>query len=277
MHSRQLRAVYGWDSGLTRQTNEDSILCVHFDITTHAGSLSAGLFAVADGMGGHNAGEIASDIAVKCLAAYCIPALTSNTGRDPLSILAAAYRETNNAVLAHAGNDDFRGMGTTLTTAVIIGSDIFMGHIGDSRCYIINDREIIQITKDHSTVQLLVDEGIITREQAWNHPHKNEITRVIGLNDETEPDFHHLKLYSGDTILLCSDGLCGVLPTDIIAATIRNAPGLQEACDTLIQQANTSGGPDNISVIIVQPDNLPSWRAVIESQTFVRSINVECD
>jgi serine/threonine protein phosphatase PrpC len=267
-----LETGYCWDTGLLREINEDSILCTSFDVVTHKGGISVGLFAVADGMGGHSAGEIASDLAIKSLQAGCISGLTDPCPAPPLSILATAVKEANSKVLDAASDRDLQGMGTTLTAALIIGSDLYIVHIGDSRCYVINSWETIQITKDHSFVQQLVDEGTITLEQARNHPRRNEITRVLGYSQDVEPDMHHIKLYAGDNVLLCSDGLHSVLTSNTIAETILGSPNTNQACIDLAAQANLGGGPDNISVIVIRPSNLPSWQAVIEAETGIRRL-----
>ena len=272
MREDRLETGYSWDTGLLRELNEDSILCTSFDLRTHLGVVSAGLFAVADGMGGHNAGEIASDLAIRTFHAECISGLLAQSPAPPLSILAAAFDEANSEVLDAASDRDLQGMGTTLTAALVIGGDMYVAHIGDSRCYVINTRETIQVTKDHSVVQQLVDAGTITPEQARNHPRRNEITRVLGYSRDTVPDLHHVKLYAGDNILLCSDGLCGVLPSNKISETVIGSPNPNQACIDLTAQANLAGGPDNISVIIVKPGNLPSWQAVITAQTSIRRI-----
>jgi len=268
----RLETGYSWDTGLLRGVNEDSILCTSFDLRTHLGSVSAGLFAVADGMGGHSAGEVASDLATRTLHASCISGLLAECPAPPLSILAAAFDEANSKVLDSASDRELKGMGTTLTAVLVIGGDMYIAHIGDSRCYVINTREAIQVTKDHSVVQQLVDTGTITPEQARNHPRRNEITRVLGYSRDIVPDLHHVKLYAGDNILLCSDGLHGVLPSNKIVETVTGSPNPDHACIGLTAQANLAGGPDNISVIIVKPGNLPSWQAVVMVQTSIRTI-----
>jgi serine/threonine protein phosphatase PrpC len=269
---RRLETGYSWDTGLLRQINEDSILCTSFDLRTHLGLVSAGLFAVADGMGGHSAGEVASDIAIRTLHTSCVAGLLTQSPAPPLSILATAFDEVNNQVLNAASDKVLEGMGTTLTAALVIDGDLYVAHIGDSRCYIINDREIIQVTKDHSVVQQLVDAGTITAEQARNHPRRNEITRVLGYSRDIVPDMYHLKLYAGDNILLCSDGLHGVLTSDKISETVTGSHDPNQACIDLTAQANLAGGPDNISVIIARPGDLPSWQALITAQTSIRRI-----
>jgi serine/threonine protein phosphatase PrpC len=267
-----LETGYSWDTGLLRELNEDSVLCTSFDLKTHLGTISAGIFAVADGMGGHSAGEIASDLATRTLQAECISGLLARSATPPLSVLAAAFRKANRKVLDSAVEAELKGMGTTLTAALVIGDELFIAHIGDSRCYVINSREAIQVTKDHSVVQELVDEGTITPEEARHHPRRNEITRVLGYSRSIVPDLHYVKLYMGDNILLCSDGLCGVLTSNEISQTVINAADPTQACADLTSQANLAGGPDNISVIVVRPDNLPSWQAMIMAGTSIRRI-----
>jgi len=267
-----LKSGYCWDAGLLREVNEDSILCTSFDLVTHNGEISAGLFAVADGMGGHNAGEIASDLAIRILHAECISGLTVQCPVPRLSILAAAFDEANGKIIDAADDGDLQGMGTTLTAALIIGCDMYVAHVGDSRCYVINSRESLQVTKDHSIVQQLVDTGAITPEEARIHPRRNEITRVLGYSRNFAPDLHHIKIYAGDSILLCSDGLHGVLPLNAIAETVLSSPNPDQACIDLIAQANLAGGPDNISAITIRPDNLPSWQAVIAARTGIRRL-----
>jgi protein phosphatase len=164
------------------------------------------------------------------------------------------------------------GMGTTLTAALVIGGDLYVAHVGDSRCYIINARETIQVTKDHSVVQQLVDAGTITAEEARNHPRRNEITRVLGYSRDISPDLHHLKLYAGDNILLCSDGLHGVLRSNKISETVTGSQNPNQACLDLTAQANLAGGQDNISVIIAKPSSLPSWQAMVTAQTSIGRI-----
>jgi serine/threonine protein phosphatase PrpC len=268
----RLETGYSWDTGLLRELNEDSVLCTSFDLRTQLGIISAGLFAVADGMGGHSAGEIASDLATRTLNAECISGLLAQSPAPPLSILAAAFKKANRKVLDSATEAELKGMGTTLTAALVIGGELYVAHVGDSRCYIINRREILQVTRDHSVVQELVDAGAITPEEARNHPRKNEITRVLGYSRNIAPDLHYVKLYAGDNILLCSDGLCGVLPSSEIAETVLSAPNPDQVCAELTAQANLAGGPDNISVIIVRPDNLPSWQAIVTAETSLRRI-----
>ena len=220
---------YSWDTGLLREINEDSILCTSFELKAHSGVISAGLFAVADGMGGHSAGEVASDLAIRTLHTACVSGLHAQSPALPLSILAAAFVEANRVVLDSAVDRNLKGMGTTLTAALVIEGDLYVAHIGDTRCYVINPGEIIQVTRDHSVVQQLVDAGSITPEQAKSHPRRNEITRVLGYSSDIIPDLHNVKLYAGDNILLCSDGLSGLLPASEIAETVLSSPNPNQA------------------------------------------------
>ena len=268
-----MQVGFSWDAGLIRKLNEDSIAAVTFEVRSHEGILSAGLFAVADGMGGHNAGETASDLAVRTFQAQCLSALlTTPSTATPISVIGDAFKLANNTVATAASERALQGMGTTLTAALIIGSDMYIAHIGDSRCYIINDREMLQVTRDHSFVQQLVEYGLISPEQARIHPRRNEITRVLGYMPDADPDLIQVKLYAGDSILLCSDGLHGVVDPDKLALTVNSIQDPNQACVDLIEEANAAGGPDNISVIIIKPGNLPSWQAMISAQTSVRNM-----
>jgi protein phosphatase len=262
---------YRWDTGLIRKLNEDSIFSAFVELQTHTGMVQAGLFAVADGMGGHNAGEVASALAIRNFSTECLNGLLADGPSGTLSIMAGAFAKANSTVLEAASDRSLQGMGTTLTAAVIIGQDMYIAHIGDSRCYIINSRETLQVTNDHSVVQQMVDAGMITEEEARVHPRRNEITRVLGYARDTSPDLIHVRLYAGDNILLCSDGLCSVLADEKIAESVLGAVDLKQACDDLVERANLLGGPDNISVVMAQPDNLPSWQALINAHTSVRT------
>jgi PPM family protein phosphatase len=265
-----MQVGYCWDTGLVRKLNEDSILSITFEMRSYQGIVTAGLFVVADGMGGHNAGEIASDLAARTFQAECISSLLTHQADLPLTIMEKAFIKANNTVVSAAKDSSLQGMGTTLTAALVIGPDLYVAHIGDSRCYIINSRETLQATKDHSLVQQMVEAGLITPELARVHPRRNEITRVLGYAQDTKPDLVHAKLYSGDNILLCSDGLHGVLEPAVLEQTVNKNSDICQACTDLIEEANKAGGPDNISVIIVKPENLPSWQAIIGAQTTVR-------
>lgn len=279
-----MRIGHKCDVGQVRELNEDSLLCLKFDAEFHSDTESAGLFVVADGMGGHNAGEIASQWGVKIVAGACLSRLLRPTDEsagkkeeesadiDSLEgILDSAVKEANRVLFEKTREKEaLQGMGTTLTAAVITGQDLYVTHVGDSRCYIINNRETIQVTRDHSVVQEMVDTGMITPEEARTHPRKNVITRVVGYYQEVEADSYQRKLYQGDSILLCSDGLWGVVSDQEITETVLAAKTAQQACTELVARANQLGGPDNISVVIVRPEHLPSWQELLTADTQAR-------
>lgn len=270
---------YKSDIGLQRQHNEDSLICLRLDTQFRYSRVQTGLFAVADGMGGHIAGEVASEFAVKTLATeWCLGVLNASRNHskgettiaeNTTDILVASFREVNKRLFEKARDAALQGMGTTLTAAVITGPDLCVANVGDSRCYIINSREIIQVSRDHSVVQDLVRADLIRPEEARNHPRKNVLTRAVGYQEDIEPESFQRKLYQGDIVLLCSDGLWGVLSDGEIAKIVLGAKTPEQACIELVARANEKGGPDNISVIVVKPDNLPSWQESLTLETQV--------
>ena len=221
------------DVGRGRPENEDSIL------VDDAG----GLWAVADGMGGHRAGEVASATAIETLQdAY--------RGGQPLD---AAVEAANAAVFSKAADDAaLRGMGTTLTAvAVEDGHTALLGHVGDSRAYLLRDGAVTQVTDDHSLVEQLVREGRLSPEEAHTHPQRAIITRALGVDAEVEVDTYRVDLKPGDRLLICSDGLTNMLSDDTIGATLRRYADPQQAADTLVDMANQAGGDDNITVVVL--------------------------
>lgn len=268
---------YWCDIGQTNQLNEDSVLCLKLDMEFSSGKKSAGLFIVADGMGGHNAGEIASEWCIRIVAEQFLnktlitPAKSAGkipTNDNPQSILKNSVNTANRRLFERARKSKgYQGMGTTVTAALIIGHDLYVAHVGDSRCYIINERETMQVTKDHSYVQELVDAGLLTPEQARTHSQKNVITRALGYYREVTIDSHRLNLYQGDSVLLCSDGLWEVVPDKKIAELVIATTEPQQACLDLVNLANQLGGPDNISVVIIRPEHLPSLQEILAAET----------
>ena len=273
---------YRSDVGQKREHNEDSVVCLTLDAQFCSGREETGLFVVADGMGGHTGGEIASEFATKMLARECCLRLldvpNSHAGgetaaEDPGKILVASLCEANKKLFEKSREVAQQGMGTTLTAVLVIGQDLYVINVGDSRCYIINDRETMQITKDHSVVQDLVESELIKPEEARDHPRKNMLTRVVGYQGEVEPDIFQRKLYQGDSILLCSDGLWGVLSDQQITKTVLAVKTPEQACIDLVAKANKMGAPDNISVIIIQPDHLPCWQESLMAETQVIEVS----
>ncbi|HKN37926.1 MAG TPA: Stp1/IreP family PP2C-type Ser/Thr phosphatase [Acidimicrobiia bacterium] len=221
------------DVGRGRPENEDSILV----------DAAHGLYAVADGMGGHRAGEVASATAIETLKAAYV-------GGQRLD---DAVEAANAAVFAKAADDQaLQGMGTTLT-AVALEDDhtALLGHVGDSRAYLMRDGAVTQVTDDHSLVEQLVREGRLSPEEAQNHPQRAIITRALGIDAEVEVDTYRVDLKPGDRLLICSDGLTTMLSDDTIAVTLRRHPDPQQAADTLVDMANQAGGDDNITVVIL--------------------------
>jgi protein phosphatase len=222
-------------TGLLREGNEDSV---------YAGPR---LLAVADGMGGHAAGEVASAVAIAAIA----PLDEDAPGSDLLDALLGAAMSANRRLHDMVeGDSALDGMGTTLTAILWGGNRLGLLHIGDSRCYLFRDGELSQITHDHTLVQTLVDAGRISEEEAEAHPQRNVITKVLDGRDELEPDLSVREVRAGDRYLLCSDGLTGPVGS---AETLRTALSIedpQDAVDQLVQLALRGGGPDNITVVV---------------------------
>ena len=205
------------------------------------------LFIVADGMGGHAAGDFASRYAISVVIDF----IRKSTVRNPISLLKRAFVFASNELFKEAEKDkDKMGMGTTMVAAVLIDNELYVANIGDSRLYLINDK-ITQITMDHSLVEELIRSGQLERNKGRNHPEKNIITKAMGSRDEAMPDFFQITLSEGDRILLCSDGLSNMVEDDEIKDIVMNGDDPNEIVDSLIRRANYYGGNDNISVIVV--------------------------
>ncbi|HEX9034874.1 MAG TPA: PP2C family serine/threonine-protein phosphatase, partial [Streptosporangiaceae bacterium] len=230
-----LRYTVRTDVGLLREGNEDS---------AYAGPH---LLAIADGMGGHAAGEVASAVAIATLR----PLDTDTSGMDMLQALADAIADAN-AELAHITLNDpsTEGMGTTLTALLWSGDEVALCHIGDSRAYLLRDGEFHRITHDHTLVQSLVDEGRLTAEAAASHPQRSLVMRALQSSVPAEPDLAMLKAKVGDRYLLCSDGLSDVVSDETVRKTLMRAADLDAAVDQLIDLAIRSGGPDNITCVL---------------------------
>ena len=243
-----LRYAARSDRGLVRTNNEDSV---------YAG---ARLLALADGMGGHAAGEVASQLLIAALAHLD----DDEPGDDLLGKLDRAVREGNAAIADHVEEEpELDGMGTTLTAILFSGKKLGLAHIGDSRSYLLRDDELTQITRDDTFVQSLVDEGRITPEQAHTHPQRSLIMRALTGN-EIEPTLTIRESRAGDRYLLCSDGLSDVVSDETLATTLREG-STDEAADRLIELALRSGGPDNVTVVVA--DVIDLWRGPPPSTT----------
>ena len=241
------------DVGQVRTVDEDSILAADLSFGVNSESSKFLLLAVADGMGGHAKGEEASKIALNAIAGAVIPDLLNNT---PFTkILEKGIQNANQDILDYtAENPEASGMGTTSVCAVVKDNQIHLANVGDSRAYRVSDDEICRVTKDHSYVQALIDEGEITEEQAREHPRKNEITRAVGIMPSIEVDTMKLTLDSDESLLLCCDGVIAHLSDDDIHKIIRDSPDPQTACQEIVDMANERGGSDNISLIILSSE-----------------------
>ena len=241
------------DVGQVRTVDEDSILAADLSFGVNSDTSKFLLLAVADGMGGHAKGEEASKIALNAIARAVIPDLLNNT---PFTkILEKGIQNANQDILDYtAKNPEASGMGTTSVCAVVKDNQIHLANVGDSRAYRVSDDEICRVTKDHSYVQALIDEGDITEEQAREHPRKNEITRAVGIMPSIEVDTMKLTLDSDESLLLCCVGVIEHLSDDDIHKIIRDSPDPQTACQEIVDMANERGGSDNISLIILSSE-----------------------
>jgi PPM family protein phosphatase len=233
------------DVGRVRELNEDNYFA----------SDEEAFFLVADGMGGHAAGEVASDLAVKIISSHLSEQLAREDQPDPQVLLDQAIQEANTRIFAEAGyNPDKKGMGTTVVVALVRDGSVCIGHVGDSRAYVVRDEEIRCLTADHSWVNFQVMMGNMTEEQAKYHPLKNIITKALGIQEDVEVEFGTFPLKNGDYILLCSDGLTGmILDEDIVHLVHKYAPtDLDAAVEALAEEALDNGGEDNVTVVLVR-------------------------
>jgi serine/threonine protein phosphatase PrpC len=245
----ELRAAKLTDVGQARPHNEDYVdFCIPSDPRQLAQKGS--IFLVADGMGGHQAGEVASKGAVEATLAH----YQADTAHDVGTSLVRAFRAANQQLYAQAEGDPSKGgMGTTLVAAVILGRKVYVANIGDSRAYLINKHGISQITEDHSWVEEQVRAGLLSEEQARRHPQRNLVTRALGSKPAVEVDLFEGEISAGDSLLLCSDGLTGRVADQEIAAIVREQPPA-EAARRLVALANERGGNDNITVLIINAE-----------------------
>jgi protein phosphatase len=216
------------------------------------------LFIVADGMGGNLAGEQASNLTVLTLEQFILNALhwffrlRGPEGEKVLADFQAAIRQADSRLLAEAAaHPEWHGMGTTLTMAYAFGPELFVAHVGDSRCYLFRGGELYQITHDHTLIQELVRRGSLSPEEAEQHPYRHVITNCVGGNDKgVHVEVHRLGLEPGDTLLLCSDGLTEMVKDDRLRAVLVEEEDLQRACERLVALANDNGGKDNVTVVL---------------------------
>lgn len=230
--------------GLVRKANEDNLLT----------DKKRGLFVVADGMGGHEAGELASGIAIKTLDNFLSSEIiTTNKGNS----LYQAIQKANELIYHESQiNSSCAGMGTTVTATLFIDDKLYVGHIGDSRVYLIRDKSIKLLTRDHSLVGELLRKGELTESEAYRHPHRNILTRALGTEPKVEIDIFEYEIRPGDLFLLCTDGLYNLVKDDEILSEIsKNGTDLKKSVNQLVTIALNRGGVDNITVVLVSYDD----------------------
>jgi len=260
------------DVGQVRTIDEDSILAADLSFGINSENEKFLLLAVADGMGGHAKGEEASKIALNTLTKSVVPELFGE--KSFTELLENGIKNANQEILDYTSkNPESSGMGTTAVCALVKGNDVHLANVGDSRAYVISNDEIRRVTKDHSYVQALIDEGKITEEEAREHPQKNVITKAVGIMESVEPDTMKLTLDNDESLLLCCDGVIAHLPDEDIHKIICDADDPQNACQQIVDLANERGGTDNISLIILSPKN--EDETTDESPTIINNKNIE--
>ena len=240
-----MRSYSAVDVGMKRKINQDSI----FASEEPVGSLP-NLFIVADGMGGHNAGDFASRFAVNSIVEY----IRRSDEKNSIKLMEDAIEAANSGLIAESSeHEELKGMGTTLVVATVIDGYAYIANVGDSRLYTMHSG-LTQITRDHSLVEEMVRMGEITRADARNHPDKNIITRALGASPEVRADFFDFRVEPGTLILMCSDGLTNMVDDSTIEAILMENDSVEDKTVRLIDTANRNGGKDNIAVIIIEPD-----------------------
>ncbi len=239
-----MKAYAATDVGIKRSVNQDYV----YSSLEPVGKLP-NLFIVADGMGGHKAGDVASRYTVENF----VKQVKESKDSDIISVINDAIVKVNDGLYKLAcSHEDYEGMGTTLVAATIIDGVLKVANVGDSRLYIVDD-DICQITRDHSYVEELVSSGKINRNQAREHENKNVITRAVGACDEVEAEMFSVEVTKGSKIVMCSDGLTNMVEDADIMRLVKEFDDLQDCCQELIRLANDNGGRDNISVVIIEP------------------------
>ena len=233
------------DVGMVRQVNQDYV----FTTGKPLGILQ-NLFVVADGMGGHQAGDYAS----KCTVEVMIKEIAKSEGEDIERVLVKAIKAANREIIKEASGDEhLKGMGTTVVAATVKEQMLYFANVGDSRLYIIGDT-IEQITEDHSLVQEMVRLGKMDEESARNHPNKNIITRAIGTSEDVKIDIFERQIHADEYIVLCSDGLTNMVEDSVILEVLHGTGSLADKTERLVELANQNGGRDNITVTIIEPN-----------------------
>ncbi|MCJ7483183.1 MAG: protein phosphatase 2C domain-containing protein [Thermodesulfovibrionales bacterium] len=254
--TQQLIVGVGQSVGKQRDHNEDSLLAITSTISGSNGNVPFGIYIVADGMGGHQYGEVASNSAIRVMAGDIMRAFHSYLFNLPTQPLQESLQEIMEAAIKNAHRTvkkDAPGGGTTATAALVLGQQVTIAHIGDSRAYAIYpDRRVETVTRDHSLVKRLEELGHLSKEDAANFPHRNVLIRALGQGEVLEADIFTIPFPQSGYLMLCSDGLWGVINDQDISRTIVEASTLHLACQNLVEAANLAGGPDNITTILIQ-------------------------
>lgn len=235
------------DTGRIRNANQD--FCGYHV----ADKYDIAFFAVADGMGGHNAGEIASAVAITTFidAAKDFFDVDSTEGLERFMV--HTVRKSNVIIWRRAlQNPEMKGMGTTFVVAAVTEREVMFANVGDSRAYVLSDGQLTQVTKDHSYVQVLLDQGLVSKDEITNHPRKNEITRALGAAETVDVDIFTREYKKGNYIILCSDGLSNMVSEEEMVKIILEEKSVHTATDKLIESANSAGGKDNITVVLIK-------------------------
>jgi len=252
---KQLVASVGQSVGKQREHNEDSLLALTSTISGGAESIPFGLYIVADGMGGHQFGEVASNAAIRIMGGNITKKFHSYLFNLPTQVLQESLQEVMETSIMEAHQYVQReapGSGTTVTAALILGQRVTIAHVGDSRAYsVYPDGRVELVTRDHSLVKRLEELGHLSKDEAANFPHRNVLIRALGQGEALEADIFTVPFPQGGYLMLCSDGLWGVINDKDIYRFITDAPNLERACQSMVDAANAAGGPDNITVILI--------------------------
>lgn len=253
---KQLVAGVGQSVGKQRDHNEDSVMALTSTISGSSENIPFGLYIVADGMGGHQFGEVASNAAIRLIGGSITKKFHSFLYNMPTQQLQDSLQEVMEASIMEAHQYVQReapGSGTTVTAALVLGQQVTIGHVGDSRAYAIYpDGRMEPLTRDHSLVKRLEELGHLNSDEVENFPHRNVLIKALGQGESLEADIFTIPFPQNGTLMVCSDGLWGVVNEKDIFRIVSEAPNLHRACQSLVEAANTAGGPDNITVILAQ-------------------------
>lgn len=253
---RQLVASVGQSVGKQRDHNEDSLLAMTSTISGGVESVPFGLYIVADGMGGHQFGEVASNAAIRIVGGNIVKKFHSYLYKLPTQSLQESLQEVMEESIMEAHQYIQReapGSGTTITAALVLGQQVTIGHVGDSRAYaVFPDGRTNPLTRDHSLVKRLEELGHLSKDEVENFPHRNVLIRALGQGETLEADIFTVPFPQPGYLMICSDGLWGVVNEKDLIRILNEAPNLHRACQGMVEAANAAGGPDNITVILAQ-------------------------